>query len=151
MNYLKLFADLQLVFATVLGLVRQIDETMLQREEFGRQFYGDVLFGLFLATPFSVLGALLYKKCSPTEQVRDVLHEEAKKLRAKAKAKTECYCSCTPGMNKGREQPTTEEREQPTTEEAVPSYEQEAETPQPEAEPEPEAEQAASQADAKHP
>eukprot|EP01043_Picozoa_sp_COSAG02_P049204 COSAG02_NODE_4919_length_4836_cov_5.351488_1_plen_483_part_00 len=74
-NLLKLFTDLQLVFVSLVGMLLRFDGATLQQEQFGREFYGGILFGLLVATAVPTVVTVLYK--SPAEKVHLFLQKVA--------------------------------------------------------------------------
>eukprot|EP01043_Picozoa_sp_COSAG02_P016792 COSAG02_NODE_746_length_17729_cov_37.532501_3_plen_579_part_00 len=84
-NLLKLFADLQVVLVSMLGLALRFDDTTLQQERFGHEFYGNVMFGLLVATAVPAVVTIFYK--TPVEKVLHLLHKLATVDTDKAQSK----------------------------------------------------------------
>eukprot|EP01043_Picozoa_sp_COSAG02_P082071 COSAG02_NODE_20378_length_834_cov_1.156463_1_plen_251_part_00 len=78
-NVLKLFADAQVFVVALVGLVlRKDSETLSQEGQYDREFYGNVMLVLLVATLVPALATLAYK--SPVERALVSLQEIASAL-----------------------------------------------------------------------
>jgi hypothetical protein len=78
-NLLKLFADAQVFVVALVGLVlRKDSQTLSQEGAYDREFYGNVMLALLLATLVPAVATLFYK--SPVERVLISMQEIAMEL-----------------------------------------------------------------------
>lgn len=74
-NFLKLFADLQVMLVALVGLILRIDEVTLNNEVLGRDFYGGAMYACLVLTLVPITMALVYK--TPMERALEQLQKHA--------------------------------------------------------------------------